>query len=209
MNEHEKNLSTDTVAIDFLYLDLETCTRCKDTDDNLGAALSEVSQLLTSAGITTQVKKNQITNQQQASELNFISSPTLRVNGRDIAMQFKQSRCESCESCACNGEIECRVWVYQGKEYLQAPKAMIINAILSAVYDKSGSKNTPIDDAEIASQQANLQRFFDGVQNQKSQAATSCCDSTQRETCCETDDRQSCCSTTDTNTPVASNNCGC
>jgi Domain of unknown function (DUF2703) len=39
-----------TVAIDFLYLDLEVCTRCRATDANLETALTTVDRVLESAG---------------------------------------------------------------------------------------------------------------------------------------------------------------
>ena len=39
------------LAIDFMYLDLETCTRCRGTDANLEAALAEVGRVLDAAGV--------------------------------------------------------------------------------------------------------------------------------------------------------------
>jgi MoaA/NifB/PqqE/SkfB family radical SAM enzyme len=123
------------VEIDFMFLDLEVCTRCRNTDSNLEAALDTVRSVLQSAGVELLVRKNLVDSEQKAMELGFISSPTIRVNGRDIALEFRESSCASCgEACACEGNIDCRVWVYQGQEYTAAPAPMIVDAILAAVY---------------------------------------------------------------------------
>jgi hypothetical protein len=102
-----------TGAIDFLYLDLEVCTRCIDTNANLEAALSEVSQILLAADVEVSVTKTLVQSEEQARALGFFSSPTIRLNGKDISPEFRESRCESCESCACNGMVNCRGWVFQ------------------------------------------------------------------------------------------------
>lgn len=101
------------VEIDFFYLDLATCDRCIGTERNLEAALVEVAGVLEGAGAEVVVRKTQVESEEQASELRFSSSPTIRVNRRDIALEFRESRCASCEdACGCNGEVNCRVWVW-------------------------------------------------------------------------------------------------
>jgi hypothetical protein len=45
------------VTVDFLFIDLEVCTRCLDTNANLEAALSEVSQVLSTAGVEVSVTR--------------------------------------------------------------------------------------------------------------------------------------------------------
>lgn len=48
-------------------------------------------------------------------------------------MEVKESLCESCGD-LCGDLVDCRVWVYQGREYNVPPKGMIIEAILKAVF---------------------------------------------------------------------------
>ena len=61
---------TRSLQIDFLYLDLDTCTRCRATDATLLEALERT----------------------QARALGFVSSPTIRINGVDIAGELVESR---------------------------------------------------------------------------------------------------------------------
>ena len=124
------------IIIDFLYLDVTICDRCQGTDNSLDEAVSEVSKVLEATGVEVAVNKINVINEELARKYKFISSPTIRINGNDIQMDFKESLCESCGD-LCGDDVECRVWVHEGKEYTQPPKAMIIEAILKAVYSGS------------------------------------------------------------------------
>ena len=127
--------ATHQVGIDFMYLDLETCTRCRGTDANLEAALAEVGRVLEAAGADVSVRKTLVASAEQARALGFVSSPTIRVNGTDLALELRESSCAECgEACACDGTIDCRVWVWQGQEHTEAPTPMIVDAILRGIY---------------------------------------------------------------------------
>jgi hypothetical protein len=148
------------ISIDFLYLDLKVCGRCKGTNANLDAAVSEVAEILKAADAHVSVTKTQVTSEEQARRLRFVSSPTIRVNGNDIALEFRESHCQSCAS-ACNSPIDCRVWVFHGREYTEAPKAMIIDAILREVYaGQSKPASRPVRFEDVPE---NLKRFFAGT----------------------------------------------
>ena len=45
------------ITVDFLYLDLSVCERCRGTDSNLDDAISDVSSVLTAAGYNVVVNK--------------------------------------------------------------------------------------------------------------------------------------------------------
>ena len=143
--------------IDFMYLDLAVCGPCRGTDKSLEEAVSEVAHVLRAANIEVVVNKINVTSEEQAKELGFISSPTISVNGHDIQLDVKESLCESCEE-LCGDNVDCRVWVYQGKEYTVPPKAMIIEAILKEVYGKNNGYPAAV--GKIQDIPDNLKRFF-------------------------------------------------
>lgn len=188
------------LVIDFMYLDLETCTRCRGTDANLEAAVSQVEHVLGATGVDVAVRKTLVASAEQAKALGFVSSPTIRVNGRDIALELRESRCAECgESCGCDGAIDCRVWVWQGQEHTQAPPGMIVDAILREVYAGAPRAADAIPAGAEASE--NLMRFFDGKTRQA--AAAGCCSAAERASCCEPSQKASCCGDT------VSGGCGC
>jgi len=125
------------LIIDFLYLDLHVCERCRGADSNLDNALSDVSAVLTSAGYDVVVNKVNITSPALAEKYAFMSSPTIRINGKDIESDVTESNCTDCGS-LCGDSVDCRVFTYEGNQYESPPKAMIVNAVLREVY---GSKS--------------------------------------------------------------------
>ena len=191
---------TRAIDIEFLYLDLETCTRCRGTDANLEATLVQVGHVLDAAGIEVAVRKTLVASAEQAQALGFISSPTIRVNGEEIALELRESSCAECgEACGCDGAIDCRVWVWQGQECTQAPPAMIVDAILRAVYGGTEQAAAP---TSIVAVPENLVRFFAGKAQLVADAA-SCCSPDEQAACCEPSQKASCCG------EPASGGCGC
>ena len=132
--------------IDFLYLDLSVCDRCQGAESSLEEAIEEVAQILETTGVQVSLQKIHVTSEEQAAALGFRVSPTIRVNGRDIQMQFRESPCESCRTlCECEGGVSCREWEYQGQWFTVPPKGLIIEAILKEVYGsvEEGREETP------------------------------------------------------------------
>lgn len=146
------------VTIDFLYLDLNVCTRCMGTDANLDAAIADVSGVLKAAGFDVVVNKVNITSRELAARYRFVSSPTIRVNGRDIQPDVRESACESCGD-LCGDSVDCRVWTHDGTEHTVPPREFIVNAILREVYS---STRTSAQDAHEYRMPHNLEVFFRG-----------------------------------------------
>ena len=147
------------VHIEFLYLDLIECERCRGTDHNLDAAVSMVAPVLAAAGYETVVDKINIVSAELAVQHMFVSSPTIRVNGRDIAMEVTETLCGDCGD-LCGSETECRSWIYEGAEYDEPPTGMIISAILRGVF--GGGPAAPAAEEPYVLPE-NLAKFFAGV----------------------------------------------
>jgi hypothetical protein len=159
-----------TLAIDFLYLDLAVCTRCQGTDDTLDQAIADISHLLQSAGIEVLVNKVNVNTEDLAIQYQFQSSPTIRIDGRDIAVDFKENQCDSCGD-LCGDSVDCRIWTWQGVDYTQPPKAMLVDAILKAVY---GASATLVDTAPPYELPENLRKFY-AAMKQKDTPESPCC----------------------------------
>ncbi|HML32014.1 DUF2703 domain-containing protein [Sporomusa sphaeroides] len=146
------------LLIEFLYIDLTTCDRCLDTDAILGEACADVALILRSAGYILDVRKILVETEAQAQQLKFASSPTIRINGHDIQLDFRESSCACCGDIA-GVETDCRVWVWQGQEYTTPPKAMLIDAILRYIYGGVAKTKvaSQVDGYQVPD---NLKRFF-------------------------------------------------
>lgn len=170
---YEKKRSLD---IEFMYLDLSVCTWCQGTESNLEEAVADAAQVLKATGVEVNVKKIHVQSEEQARELGFVSSPTIRINGKDIQLDVKESLCDSCGD-LCGDSVDCRVWTYQGKEYTAPPKGMIIDAILREIY--GGSKKKAVTPSPSVKVPENLRRFFTAKsrknENETVKAVDSCC----------------------------------
>jgi hypothetical protein len=210
---HETPTTSPRLRIDFLFLDLETCTRCRGTDRNLEAALERARELLSATGTAVEVNKVHVASAELARELRFESSPTIRVNGRDVALELRESSCGS-EACTdgCGESIACRVWVHAGEEHTEPPVAMILDAILREVY--GGAAVNREFDAEPYYLPENLERFFAGGGPAEparahahavaaAPAQTDCCSPTEQRSCCEAEDKAECCGAS------SGEGCGC
>lgn len=122
-----------TLNIELLYLDLSVCSRCQNTESTLVKSIEAVKDLFTSAGYEVILKRIHIDSIDKAIRHRFMSSPTIRLNGRDIISQLDESSCKDCGD-ICGNDVDCRDWIYEGVRYTEPPQAMIIRAILKEIY---------------------------------------------------------------------------
>lgn len=138
---------TDRLVIDFLYVDISECERCRTSDEILDTALRELREQIHRNNIDSiTVNRKKITSDEEAKEYDLVRSPTLRIDGRDIEgivnedYEVKANYCPSCEKVTgpecyevTGGGNDCRVFEYQGKTYETIPKDMIKEAIRKVV----------------------------------------------------------------------------
>ena len=161
-------LAGKTVAIDYLYLDLTSCDRCIGTDRVLDEVVAAITPALALAGYTVNYQKTEMATAELASRYQFVSSPTIRVNGRDIAASVAENHCGCCSAIS-NSNVDCRVFEYEGTTYEVPPKQMLAEGILRAVFG-----NQP-DTKESAYQlPENLTSFYAGKAQQKCSCGGDC-----------------------------------
>jgi len=161
-------MSKKQIKIDFLFLDNEVCTRCKQTEKELEASLDSIGELLQAAGYNFTLNKVKIDSREKAAEYKFTKSPTIRVNNIDIGFEQTESQCTDCgDICECKGGTTCRTWQMEGQEYETPPKELIIDRLLQAIY---GNVAIQKQDYELPE---NLDNFYSGIEKKRKDK---CCD---------------------------------
>lgn len=155
------------VKIEYLYLDLHTCDRCVGTDVVLEEVAAVLQPVLELAGYEILYEKREMTTVKDAVKYEFLSSPTIRVNGEDICGTVKENDCGCCSDIS-GTAVTCRVFTYEGEDYEVPPKAMLAEEILRRVFGGS-PKETPRE-AYVLPQ--NLKDFYRGKMTKN---AKCCC----------------------------------
>jgi hypothetical protein len=172
--------ATRRIAIDLLSLDLGACDRCRAADARLAVALVRASALLRAEGFAVEARKVRVASEAQVRALRFVSSPTVRVNGRDIAPEVREDAFAACGAVSGQGAIGCREWVFDGVPYADATVALLVDAILRTALDGAPpAETTP--PAEVPETPA---RFTAGKSASAAVAAGACCVPEERPACC-------------------------
>ena len=149
------------ITIDYLYLDLNTCDRCVGTDEVLDGVLDVLEPALQLAGYKVVRRKTEMSTAEIAAEYQFLSSPTIRVNSKDICLTVEENDCGCCSDIA-GCDVECRVFRYEDEVYEIPPKEMLANAILKTLF----SDNVDITNTEYIMPE-NLKEFYASKNNNK------------------------------------------
>jgi hypothetical protein len=159
------------MQIDLVVIDLSTCARCVPTGDQLREAVRLLIPVGEALGIELQYNEVVVQTPEEARNAALLSSPTIRINGRDIAQDIRESRCESCGDLTENNtDVDCREWHYRGKAYSAAPIAMLVESIMQAMLKID--EMPPLATAAILDLPENLKRYF---ANKKGVNVKGCC----------------------------------
>jgi hypothetical protein len=157
--------------IDLLVIDLQTCARCVPTRDQLQTATRLLAPVAEALGIELRYRTIVVQTSEEARGHGLLTSPTIRLNGHDIAQDIRESACESCGDFTDNNTIvDCREWHYRGRVYSATPLPLLLEAIMGAMLTIDDIP--PVVPAALTELPQNLQRYFD---NKKQTGGTSCC----------------------------------
>ena len=157
-----------TLNVELLVIDLTSCARCVPTGDQLQRAVSLLAPAADALGIELKHREIVVQTPQEAKDHALMSSPTIRLNGRDIEQDIRESLCESCGDLTENNTlVDCREWHYRGKVYSAAPLPLLVEAIMGAML---AIDQPPVAPQPLAALPGNLEGYF---ANKK--RAVSCC----------------------------------
>ncbi len=166
-----KNNSNDKKAnIEYLYLDLQSCDRCIGTDNVLDEVMTILTPALNLAGYDVEYNKIEIKTEELANQYKFLSSPTIRLNGKDICQSVQENDCGCCGEIS-GTNVDCRIFEYDGKAYEVPPKEMLAEVILQNVFRLT-------EDAFSCCEYElphNLKIFFDGKKRKECSCGNNCC----------------------------------
>ena len=158
---------TRTLAVDFLFLDRESCRRCRGTEESLRAALDRVGPLLADLGVDVALRNVRVETAADARRTGLEVSPTIRVDGRDVQPDPVETPCESCgELLDRRGgfddgpAVDCRSWRYRGEEHVTPPVELLVEEILRAAVAERAAPDDRDPTARYRVPE-NLRRFFD------------------------------------------------
>ena len=167
----EKTDTRKIMNVDLLVIDLSTCKRCVPTGDQLRFAIQLLNPVAEALGIELRHHEIVVQTPEEAKKNALISSPTIRLNGHDIAQDIRESVCESCGDLTNNNtSIDCREWHYRGKVYSAAPVPLLLETLMAAMLKID--EMPPVVPVPLKELPENLQRYFD---NKKQTKIISCC----------------------------------
>ena len=145
--------------IELVVIDLTVCARCVPTGDQLENAVRILTPVAEAMGIVLKYRAIVVQSETEAKEHALLSSPTIRINGRDIAQDIRESVCESCGDLTENNTVvDCREWHYRGKVYSSAPLPMLLEVIMSAMLNID--KEPPVAIVSLEELPTNLKTYF-------------------------------------------------
>ena len=153
-------VSAKKLLIEYMYLDLQTCDRCIGTDNVLDEVMMIVTPAFQLAGYTVEYNKIEMDTAETAEKYKFMSSPTIRVNGRDICTSVKENSCGCCSDIS-GTDVDCRVFEYSGVTYEVPPKEMLAGVVFKTVF---GQENSACSCGGYELPE-NLKEFFEGKKN--------------------------------------------
>ena len=87
--------------VDFFYFDMQSCQRCKETDQNLQEAINEL-------GTKVKLVKHKLEDHEEYVEgFGRVVSPSIFLSEKDIFSKTNTSSCDECSD-LCGKSVNCR-----------------------------------------------------------------------------------------------------
>ena len=171
-----------TIDVELLYLDLSQCQRCTGAQAALTAALDALKPAFAAIGAAPRVTETHVASLEQARALDFIASPTIRIDGRDIQPEAHLNRCEDCGTlCNCLTGVDCRLWEWRGQRQETPPVGLIMEQLMASLINQDQTAPNAPSPAHRQEGEANIEKFFASAAQVEGRPSQSCCASD----CCQ------------------------
>ena len=141
------------------------------TGEQLRNAIQLLAPAADAMGLGLTYRETVVQTAEEAKARALLSSPTIRINGRDIDQDIRESECESCGDLTDNDvSVDCREWHYRGQVYSAAPMPFLVEKLMDAML--SVDDMPPVAPEPLVELPENLQRYF---ANKKPAASSGCC----------------------------------
>ena len=158
------------IVVEYLYLDLHKCDRCIETDGALDEVMRVLTPALRLAGFEVEYNKIEMATAEIARQYRFLSSPTVRVNGRDICERVAENNCACCGEIS-GGDVDCRVFELDGQSCEVPPKEVLATLILRAVFAAVKGECS----CGVYAFPENLRKFYEGKSRKSGGRQSNCC----------------------------------
>ena len=122
-------------------------------------AAAELARWLDGAAYAVSTRIVQLTSAEQARRLGIVSSPTVRVNGRDVALGVEEHACGTCSDLA-KAPVSCRTYLWQGQRYDHPPVPLIVAAVRERLEDGDRAFQPYRGEAWTLPSLTSIDRFF-------------------------------------------------
>ena len=115
-------------TLEMLYLDLDSCDPCREGRDSVDETAERVSATLSAVGRSLEVRVVPVSDVDQARALGLASSPSVRLNGQEVALGLDERRRSSC-SLRADERVACRTFGWAGGRHPYPRAEMIADAV--------------------------------------------------------------------------------
>ncbi len=150
--------TTVPLVLELYALDTTSCGPCVSALGSMHAAAAVLSRELTGRGYVVATRVVRLEDADHARALGVLSSPTVRVNGVDIALDVDESVCPSCTALA-SAAVECRTYRWAGRSYDHPPAALIAAAVRAHIAT-GAPRTSPVSPRAADRGTSSVERFF-------------------------------------------------
>ena len=145
---HQRTLRVQFLELDMTQRGAVSCNTCMSVEDQVRQVIADLQPVFDQVDTVIEMEKTLIKSLEQAEDMHFAASPTIRVGNREV-VPFQ-------------GDLfgfGARQWEWQGGVYEAPPLALIVDAILRAY----ASENEETQESRAYQSAEALKNYFSNI----------------------------------------------